>query len=165
MNVNLEPEMKHIIVLTLILQFMATSAFAQTGPNRYEVEILKNPNAGRKDTREVNSVLIFEKDAVRIQSRRSREIFKEFRYSDIRSAEHSFGSRQPFQMSKGTAVTLSLLSGMPLLLLARQKDKHWLIVATDDDYAVMKIENDNYRLIRMELIVKKVGVTDIDESK
>ena len=29
-------------------------------PNKYEVEILSNPTAGKKDTREVNSVIIFE---------------------------------------------------------------------------------------------------------
>jgi len=157
--------MKRTIVLTLILQLITTSALGQTAPNRYEVELLTNPNAGKKDTREVNAVLIFEKDAIKIQSRRSREIFKEFKYSDIRSAEHSYSSKAPFQMSKGTAIALSVLSGMPLFLLARQKHKHWLIVATDDDYAVLKIENDNYRLIRMEFIVKKVGIVDIDENK
>ena len=135
----------------------------RTVPNRYEVEILANPNAGRKDTREVNAVLIFEKDGIKIQSRRSREVFKEFRYSDIRSAEHSY--RKPtFQLSKGTMIALTVMSGMPLFLLAREKDKHWLIVATDDDYAVLKIENDNYRLIRMEFIVKKVGIVDLDEN-
>ena len=158
--------MKRTIVLTLILQFITTSAFGQTAPNRYEVEILANPNAGKKDTREVNAVLMFEKDGIKIQSRRSSEIFKEFRYSDIRTAEHAYRTKNPFQgMSKGTAVALSLLSGMPLLLLAREKEKHWLIVATDEDYGVLKIENDNYRLIRMEFIVKKIGIMDIDEGR
>jgi hypothetical protein len=56
--------MKRTIVLTLILQFITASALGQTAPNRYEVEILANPNAGRKDTREVNAVLIFEKDGI-----------------------------------------------------------------------------------------------------
>ena len=78
--------MKSIIVLTLILQFIAASALGQAALNRYEVEFLTNPNAGKKDTREVNSVLVFEKDGVKIQSRRSKEIFREFAYSDIRSA-------------------------------------------------------------------------------
>jgi hypothetical protein len=156
--------MKRTIVLTLIL-LITNSALGQTAPNRYEVEFLTNPNAGKKDTREVNAVLLFEVDGIKIQSRRSSKIFKEFKYANIKSAEHSYGRKHPFQMSKGTAIALSVLSGMPLFLLARQKDKHWLMVATDDDYAVLKIENDNYRLIRMEFIVKKVGIVDIDENK
>ena len=157
--------MKRLIVLTLITQFVIASVFGQTGATPYEVELLRNPNAGRKDTREVNAVLMFEKDGIRIQSRRSKEIFKEFRYSDIRSAEHSYSRKSKFQMSERTMLALILLSGMPLFLLAREKEKHWVIVATDDDYAVIKIENDNYRLIRMEFIVKKVGIVDIDEGR
>jgi hypothetical protein len=38
------------------------------------------------------------------------------------------------------------------------------MVSTGEDYAVLKIENDNYRLIRMEFIVKKIDIVDIDES-
>jgi hypothetical protein len=157
--------MKRTIVLTLILQFMGTSALGQAAPHRYEVEILTNPNAGRKDTREVNAVLVFEKDGIRIQSRRSKEIFKEFRYSDIRSAEHSYSRNALFRTSNRTAMVLGVLSGMSIFLMSRQKEKHWLMVATDEDYAVLKIENDNYRMIRMEFIVKKIGIVDIDENK
>jgi len=93
--------MKRIIVVTLILLLITTFALGQTGPVPFEVEMLKNPNAGRKDTREVNAVLVFEKDGIRIQSRRSKEIFKEFRYADIRSAEHTFRRRSPYRMSRG----------------------------------------------------------------
>lgn len=157
--------MKRTTILALIILFIITSALGQTGATLYEVELLMNPNAGRKDTREVNAVLIFEKDGIRIRSRRSKEIFKEFRYSDIRSAEHSYSRRSRLQMSQRTMLVWSVLSGMPVFLLAREKEMHWLVVATDDDYAVMKIENDNYRLIRMEFIVKKVGVVDIDEGR
>lgn len=158
--------MKKAAVLTLILQFITTSVFAQSSsPNRYEVETLVNPNAGKKDTREVNAVLIFEKDGIKIQSRRSKEIFKEFSYSDIRSAQHSYSKRATLPMSTGTAAVLSVLSGMPLFLMAGKKEKHWLTVATDNDFAVLKIENDNYRLIRMEFIVKKIAIVDIDENR
>ena len=155
--------MKRIIVLTLIVQFIAASALGQTAPNRYEVELLTNPNPGKKDTREVNAVLVFEKDGVKIQSRRSKEIFREFAYSDIRSVEHSYSKKLPYQMSNRAAVALALLTVNPFFLLATEKEKHWLMVATDEGYAVLKIENDNYRLIRMDFIIKKVGIVDIDE--
>jgi hypothetical protein len=111
----------------------------------------------------VNAVLVFEKDGVKIQSRRSKEIFREFAYSDIRSVEHSFSKKPPFGMSNRAVVALALLTANPIFLLAREKEKHWLMVATDDDYAVLKIENDNYRLIRMDFIIKKIAIVDIDE--
>ena len=157
--------MKRIIVLTLIIQFIAASALGQSRPNRYEVEMLANPNSGKKDTREVNAVLVFEKDSVKIQSRRRKEIFREFAYSDVRSVEHSFSKKLPYQMSNRMAAALALLTVSPLFLLAREKEKHWLMVATDHDYAVLKIENDNYRLIRMEFVVKKIDLVDIDENR
>ena len=156
--------MRKAIALTLILQFVTTLVFGQSSPNLFEVESLANPNAGKKDTRQVNAVLIFEKDSIKIQSRRTREIFKEFKYSDIKSAQHSHSKKAGLPISTGTAVALSVLSGMPLFLIARKKDKHWLTISTDGDYAVLKIENDNYRLIRMEFIVRKIGIDDIDED-
>jgi hypothetical protein len=156
--------MKKALVLTLILQFTSTYLFAQS-PNRYEVETLANPNAGKKDTREVNAVLIFEKNGFRIQSRRNKEVFKEFRYSDIKTVQHSYSKKAALSMSMSTALALSVLTGTPLFLLAGKKEKHWLTIATDDDYAVLKIENDNYRLIRMEFIVKKIAIVDIDENR
>jgi predicted regulator of Ras-like GTPase activity (Roadblock/LC7/MglB family) len=157
--------MKRIIVLTLILQLVTASAFGQTASALYEVELLKNPNAGKKDTREVNAVLIFEKDGIKIRSRRSKEIFKEFNYSDIKSAEHAYSKNSIFASGNKTAMALAALSGMSIFLMARQKEKHWLMIRTDDDYAVLKIENDNYRLIRMEFIVKKIDIVDIDEGR
>src|SRR5687767_1842762 len=124
-KLTLSRDMKRTIVLTLTFQFMIVSVFGQAASSLYEVEILKNPNAGRKDTREVNAVLMFEKDGIRIQSRRSKEVFKEYRYSDIRSAEHAFRRRSWNQMSRGTAIALTVLSGMPIFLVGRQKEKHF----------------------------------------
>ena len=54
--------MKSAIVLTVTFQLIAISVLGQAARNRYEVEWLTNPNAGKKDTREVNAVLMFEKD-------------------------------------------------------------------------------------------------------
>jgi hypothetical protein len=109
--------MKRIIVLTLILQFVTASVFGQTASAPYEVELLKNPNAGRKDTREVNAVLIFEKDSIKIQSRRSKERFKEFKYSDIKSTEHSYSKNPIFASGNKTAMALAVLSGMSIFLM------------------------------------------------
>ena len=91
---------------------MTGSALGQEARNRYEVEWLTNPNAGKKDTREVNAVLTFERDGIRIQSRRSKEVFKEFGYSDISSAEHSYSKKAP--MSNRMALVLTVMTGMPM---------------------------------------------------
>lgn len=149
------------ILIVLVLQSVLT--YGQTTPNRYEVEIFANPNAGRKDTREVNAVIVFEKEMLRIESRRKPKIFKEFKYSDIISAEHSF-SKAPFFSDSTAAILLTAMTGFPVFLLVK-KEKHWLIIASGDDFAVLKIENDNYRMIKLELAIKKIDVLNIDEDK
>jgi hypothetical protein len=152
-------------LLLIIILAQAPFGFAQAKLNRYEVEILANPNPGKKDTRQVNAVLTFEAESMKMQSRRNNEYFKEFRYSDIKSAEHSYSKKPFYSLSLGSALALTVLTGLPLFLLPRKKDKHWLTVVTDSDFAVLKIENDNYRMIRNECIVKKVSITDLNEDK
>ena len=146
-----------------ILATLSVSGFAQTSHNRYEVETLANPNPGKKDTREVNAILIFEKDGLRIQSRRSNEVSKVFKYTNIKTADHSFSKKLSFSPTAGMIV-LSVVTGLPFFLMPRRKEKHWLVLTTSDDFAVLKIENDNYRLIRLELLMKRVEVADINEE-
>ncbi|MEO6589702.1 MAG: hypothetical protein ABIP06_10390 [Pyrinomonadaceae bacterium] len=135
---------------------------AQEKPNRYETEYLTNPNPGKKDTREVNAVLVFEKDSLKIYSRRKKdELFKEFKYSDIEFLEHSF-SKQPFiEFSKKTFL-VALRIGMPINL--DQKERHWLTIGGNDDFVVLKIENDNYRLIKMEFFIRNLNLENVNEN-
>ncbi len=147
----------------LFLQIILVSAVsAQTAPNRYESELLKNPNAGGKDTREVNAVLVFEKDSLNIYSRRKKELFKEFKYAEIEFVEHSF-SKNPFFESPRTAVLMTLMIGLPAALA--QKEKHWLTIGGRDDFAVLKIENDNYRLIKMEFFIRDLQIENVNEDR
>jgi len=152
------------LILTVLL-LIQTSGFAQSLPNHYEVETLANRNPGKKDTREVNAILIFEKDGLKIRSRRSAEVFKEFKYTDIKSAEHSYSKKPKFSGEMAGAIALTLVTGLPIFLFAIKKDKHWLTVASGDDYAVLKIENDNFRQIRMELLVRGISVVDVNENR
>lgn len=152
----------HAILILLVIQ--STFSYAQTTPNRYEIEIFANPNAGRKDTREVNAVIIFEKEGLRIDSRRKPKTLKEFKYSDIISVEHSYSKAPFFTVSPTTAILLTAMTGLPIFLLVK-KEKHWLTIASGDNFAVLKIENDNYRMIKLELAVKKIEVLNINEDK
>ncbi len=151
--------MKKILFLILILsQFV----FAQTKPNRYEVEMLKNPNKGGKDTREVNAVLIFEKDVLKIKSRRNAEVFKEFPYSGIEFVEHSYSKGLMFSDNTKAAI-LTLLTGFPAFYA--REEKHWMTFVVGDDFAVLKVENDNFRLLKNEFIIRKIALQNINEDK
>lgn len=152
-------------LLLIILVAQVPFGLAQAKPNRYEVEILTNPNPGKKDTRQVNAVLVFDAEVLRIQSRRNNEIFKEFKYSEITSAEHSYTKKPFFSVSRGTAIALTAFTGLPFFLLPGRKEKHWLTIVSDTDFAVLKIENDNYRMIKNECLVRKIDITSFNEAK
>jgi hypothetical protein len=152
--------MKKLIITTFIL-IQVSIGFAQSSSNSYEVEILMNPNKGGKDTREVNSVLTFEKDSLKIVSRRKNKVFKEFNYSDIRSVEHSY-SKDPFFSVAAKATIMMLLTGLPIFY--SQNEKHWITVLSENDFAVLKVENDNYRMLRNEFFIKKLALEDVNEN-
>src|SRR5262245_61089715 len=102
---------KSLIVFTVVtLLLVSRFAFPQSSPNRYEVETLRNPNPGKKDTREVNAVLIFDKDVIKVQSRRSKEVFKEFKLSEIRTVEHSYSKKPFFSPAMAAAIAFSVVT-------------------------------------------------------
>lgn len=155
--------MKKLIFLILICSQIT---FAQVSLNRYEVEVLMNPNPGGKDTREVNAVLIFEKDSVKINSRRTKDkIYKDFNFKDIKYIEHSF-SKTPFMTAAAKTAVLALLTGFPIYFGAfGAKEKHWLTLVTNNDFIVMKIENDNFRLLKNEFMIRNFEVVNINEDR
>jgi hypothetical protein len=146
-----------------ILLITGLTVFAQNkAPSRYEVEILANPNANQKDTREVNSIIIFESDKVIVQSRRSSEVFKEIKYSDIKFVEHSL-SRKPWLSQAAKSFLSSWIVGFPYWF--GNDEKHWLTVISSNDFFVLKLENDNYRQIKAEFVIRNIEVANIKEGK
>lgn len=155
--------MKRVSIISAVLLLSGTlSLFAQQNASLYEAELLSNPNKGGKDTREVNAVLVFEKDSVKVISRRSKQVFKEFGYKEIKTVEHSF-SKNPFMTDDTREMILLALSGASLWL--QKEEKHWLTIVGESDFAVLKIENDNYRLIKNEFSIRKFAVVNINEDK
>jgi hypothetical protein len=154
--------MKKFILFSFLVLAQAGFVCGQASPNRYEAELLKNPNPGRKDTREVNAVVIFEKDSIKIFSRRKDEVFKEFPYQKIKYVEHSFSKNLLFSSRTSPAL---LLLFPTLAALSSGKEKHWLTVVGEDDFAVLKIENDNYRLIKNEFIIRNLDIFNVNEDR
>jgi hypothetical protein len=137
--------------------------FSQSAtPNRYEAELLTNPNPGRKDTREVNAVIIFEKEAIKIFSRRKPEVFRVFNYKNIKFVEHSFSKNLLFSSRTNTLLTIMFPT---MALLYNGKEKHWLTIVGESDFAVLKIETDNYRLIKNEFSIRNLDIQNINEDR
>ncbi len=151
--------MKKLIIFIIIL-IQCSTGFAQNSPT-YEVEILMNPNKGGKDTREVNSVLTFEKDSLKIISRRKNQVFKEFNYSHITTVEHSYSKDALFSAAAKTTIMM-LMTGLPLFYT--QNEKHWITILSENNFAVLKVENDNYRLLRNEFLIRNLPLEDVNEN-
>jgi len=45
-----------------------------------------------------------------------------------------------------------------------KKKQHWLTVKTENDYAVMKLDKDDFRQIKAELETHHITVTTVDEN-
>lgn len=150
---------KNVLGFLCVVVFASATALAQTKTfNRYEVEILLNPTVGKKDTREVNAVVIFETDKVVVKSRRNSEIFKEMKYSDVRFAEHSF-SKRPWITQAAVSALTAAFTGLPFYI--GSDEKHWISVVGTDDFFVLKLENDNFRQIKAEFMIRNVELDDI----
>jgi ATP sulfurylase len=152
--------MKKILLLILLL---SQAAFAQLAVSRYEAEMLKNPNKNGKDTREVNAVLVFEKEILKIVSRRSREVFKEYKYTAIKYVEHSYSKAPVPSVFSRSRLLAGILFSDPMLF--PRKEKHWLTILTEEDFVVLKIENDNYRLLKMEFLVRDLDLVELNEDR
>ncbi len=157
--------MKKIITTVAVTLLFATFNLAQIELNHYEVEILDNPNPEKKDTREVNATITFEKTEFVVKSRRKKDkIFKTIKYVDIISAEHSY-STKPAMLNRKTAIILSVITFNPIWLIEIEGvEKHWLTIISQDNFVVLKLENDNYRLIKAELMSRKIKVENIEEK-
>lgn len=150
-----------VFLCPVVMAFAAAIVPAQNF-SRYEVEILSNPTPGKKDTREVNSVIIFEQDKVIVKSRRKDEIFKEIKYSDLKFAQHSF-SKRPWITQAAVSAIATAFTGLPFYLSSNEK--HWMTVVGDKDFFVLKLENDNFRQVKAEFLIRGVEIEEVSEGK
>jgi len=116
-----------------------------------------------KKSKEVNSTLNFGDKSFRLVSNKPGLVSKEMTYSEIKTADYSY-SKKPL-LSTGGAVAMAILTGLIVLpFLFMKKKQHWLTVRTDNDYAVMKLDKENFRQIQSEFEIKKVKITTLNED-
>jgi len=111
-------------------------------------------------TKDSDAVLMYNDAALVIHASDSSvkkpHILKTITYADVTAAEYTFG--------KSPRVSAALLVS-PLFLFNSSKS-HWLTVHTGTDYAVLRLEKNNYKLVLAEF-EKRTGkkVEAIGEDK
>jgi len=106
--------------------------------------------------REVDAVVTLDKNALIVTDRKDRAVLKTFSYSNIRGAEYAF-ARSP----RWTTPVLG-----NVFFLDPKTKKHWFMVRTNDDYALVELDSGNFNLL-LEAFEVRAGrkVATVEESK
>ncbi|MDQ3219961.1 MAG: hypothetical protein M3Q26_04320 [Acidobacteriota bacterium] len=153
--------MRFVSLILVFSIFVVTSQIALARvSSTFMVETLVSEG---KKSKEVNSTLNFGDKSFRLVSNKPGLVSKEMTYSEIKTADYSY-SKKPL-LSTGGAVAMAILTGLIVLpFLFMKKKQHWLTVRTDNDYAVMKLDKENFRQIQSEFEIKKVKITTLNED-
>ena len=151
-----------VALLAMVSLLAVTSAYARTADKLYDVELVVSE--GKKSV-ETDADIIFGEKTFKVvpDKAKYKESTKEFTYTEIKTADHSY-SKKPM-LSGGGAVATALLVGfifaIPFLFI--KKKKHWMTVQTEKEFAVIKLGDKNFRNIVAELETRGVKVNDLKE--
>jgi hypothetical protein len=151
--------MKTISYLLILAVLCVSTPFAAAAGSTYEVEMLVTKG---EDTKEENSKLTFDEKSLKVASKKSAIVTKEFNYADIKSADYSF-SKKP--MWKTGAVSALFIGVFALPIFFMKSKAHWLTIRTEKDFAILKLEGDNHRQILAEMETHGVKVETVVETK
>lgn len=124
-------KMRSAVVLVLAL---TASLAAQTDQffdkNQLSVQI-------NGKTESVETFLRFDGDSFDVVAKKSKQTIKSYAYTDIKSLEYSYAKSPRWK----TAIFVS-----PLFLFTSGK-KHWLLTQGPDDFAMLRLDKENYKLV------------------
>lgn len=151
-----------VSLITVVCVFVVTSAFAQTAPKNFEVELVVPQ--GKKSV-ETDAVLAIHEKTFRVEPDKAsfKSAAKEFAFADIKTADYSYAKKP--MLSGGGAVATAILLGLFVLpFLFMKKKKHWMTVQTEKEYAVIKLGDNNHRQIVAEFQTHGVKVNTVAED-
>ena len=99
-------------------------------------------NTGEK-AEEQNAVLHFGDDALTVYGKGG-AILKTFKYADIKSGEYSYSKSPRWKSGIGAAIAVGVFA-LPVFFMKGKK--HWLTIAAEKDFAVLRLDKKNYKLI------------------
>ena len=95
-------------------------------------------------TEEKSVRLIFDGNAVVIESDKGETVYKSFPYASIKSAEYSYSKQPRWKTAIGAAILIGVFA-LPLFFMKGKK--HWLTIKTADDFAILHLDKNNYKVI------------------
>ncbi len=165
MKIHLKPtglSAQFMCAAALFSLVFVTNAYPQKEPT-YSIEMAVSK--GKKAV-ETDADITFGETTVRIvpDKKNLADATKEFAYADIKNIDYSFAKKP--MLSGGGAVATALLVGfifaLPFLFI--KKKRHWAIVQTEDDFAVLKLGTNNHRQVMEEFRSRGVQVSELKEE-
>jgi hypothetical protein len=104
-----------------------------------DIMIPKGDKAEEKSAR-----LLFDGTTVIIDADKGEKIYKSFPYNTIVSAEYSYSKSPRWKTAIGAAVLIGVFA-LPLFFMKGKK--HWLTIKTANDFAILRLDKDNYKMI------------------
>lgn len=89
------------------------------------------------ESRTVDVFLRFDEDSFSVHSKKTQDVIKDYRYSEIKGAEYSYAKSPRWK----TAIFVS-----PLFLFTSGK-KHWFLTQGPSDFAMLQLDKGNYRMV------------------
>ena len=149
------------VFVTIVFFLAKTHFFLETN---YDINLFF-PNG--KKSKQTDAVLRINQDSFEFVIEKSKFKLHErnFSFKELKVADYSY-SKKPM-LSGGGAVATALLVGfifaLPFLFI--KKKNHWLTVQTEKEFAVMKLDGNNYRAIIAEFETKGVKVREVKEEE
>ena len=88
-------------------------------------------------TESVETFLRFDGDSIDVVAKKSKATIKSYAYPDVKSLEYSYGKSPRWK----TAIFVS-----PLFLFTSGK-KHWVLMQGPDDFAMLRLDKSNYKMV------------------
>jgi len=127
--------MRHAIVVLTIGILLGAVTGAQAPPQAFPKAKLNLQDGEKK--KEIEATVRYDESALLIIDKKTSQPLKTMPYASMKGAEYSFAKSPRWK----TALLVS-----PLFLFTSGK-KHWFMVQTNDDYALVQLDKSNYKMV------------------
>jgi hypothetical protein len=138
-RVRIEPGRSASIKFELSREVASTGTMAAE-----EFQKIKLLTRDGEKTAETDAILVLAPDRLVVRSKKGDWEMKSLAYRDIRSAEYAYSKHPRWKEGLGAAIAVGVFAA-PIFFLKGKK--HWLTVQTEDDYAVLRLDKNNYELV------------------
>lgn len=128
--------MKHVNIVVIAIGLLFVSNLAAQAPAQAFQKATLNLQDGDKK-KEIDATVRYDETALVIIDKKTSQPLKTMPYASMKGAEYSFAKSPRWK----TALLVS-----PLFLFTSGK-KHWFMVQTNDDYALVQLDKSNYKLV------------------